>query len=144
MKELKRGDMMEVFGEVDHFIVAVGSKLRSETKELIMLNGLSGVLGTKYPTLPAAMGKWIAETCGDGGAFYLRCAGKVGIIQNMDLPRNGVNLSYIGAGVLMLSQLARLHSEKKYALEWPGHTEPEWLLKNMFDKLPANVEVWKP
>ena len=144
MNEIKYGDMMEVFDQVDHFIICVGSKLRSETGELIMLNGLAGVLGLKYPTLSSKMGAWIKETCGDGGEFYLRCSGKVGILQHMITPRNGINLGLISRALKELTELALANPEKVYALEWPGYTEPEWLLGRMIPQLPENIHVWKP
>lgn len=144
MKEVKRGDMMQVFDQVDHFIICVSSKLRGETGELIMLNGLAGVLGLKYPTLASKMGAWIKETCGDSGEFYLRCSGKVGILQHMHSPRNGVNLGLISGGLKRLTELAQANPEKSYALEWPGYQEPEWLLKHSIAQLPLNIQVWKP
>lgn len=144
MNVIKYGDMMEVFDQVDHFIICVGSKLRGETGELIMLNGLAGVLGLKYPTLSSKMGAWIKETCGDGGEFYLRCSGKVGILQHMITPRNGINLGLISRALKDLTELALANPEKVYALEWPGYTEPEWLLGRMIPQLPENIHVWKP
>lgn len=144
MNVIKRGDMMQVFGEVDHFIICVSSKLRSETGELIMLNGLAGVLGLKYPTLAGKMGAWIKETCGDSGEFYLRVSGKVGILQHMHSPRNGINLGLISGALNLLEEMARANPDKSYALEWPGYTEPEWLLKGLIDRLPTNIQVWKP
>ena len=144
MNEIKDGNMMEVFDQVDHFIICVGSKLRSETGELIMLNGLAGVLGLKYPTLSSKMGAWIKETCGDGGEFYLRCTGKVGILQHMISARNGVNLGLISRALKDLTVLALANPEKVYALEWPGYTEPEWILGRMTFDLPENIHVWKP
>lgn len=144
MNEIKYGDMMQVFDQVDHFIICVGSKLRNETGELIMLNGLAGVLGLKYPTLSSKMGAWIKETCGDGGEFYLRCTGKVGILQHMISARNGINLGLISRALKDLTELALANPEKVYALEWPGYTEPEWLLGRMLPQLPENIHVWKP
>lgn len=144
MNTIKRGDMMSVFDEVDHFIICVSSKLKAETGELIMLNGLSGVLGLKYPTLGSKMGAWIAGECGDGGTFHLRVAGKVGILQHMRSPRNGVDLGLISGALSNLSVLAQANPNKVYALEWPGYTEPEWLLEGMIRQLPLNIHVWKP
>lgn len=144
MNVIKRGDMMDVFDEVDHFIICVGSKLRAESGELIMLNGLAGVLGLKYPTLSGKMGAWIKETCGDGGEFYLRCSGKVGILQHMISLRNGINLGLISGALLRLTTLAEANPDKSFALEWPGYTEPEWLLKGLIERLPSNIQVWKP
>lgn len=141
---IKYGNMMDVFDQVDHFIICVGSKLRGETGELIMLNGLAGVLGLKYPTLSSKMGAWIKETCGDRGEFYLRCSGKVGILQHMISARNGINLGLISGGLKQLTELAQANPEKVYALEWPGYEEPEWLLKGMLADLPANIHIWKP
>jgi hypothetical protein len=144
MNTIKRGDMMSVFDEVDHFIICVASKLRSETGELIMLNGLAGVLGLKYPTLKAKMGAWIKETCGDGGEFYLRANGKVGILQHMISPRNGVDLRLVSRALHDLTAVALANRGKTFALEWPGHTEPEWMFKGLIDPLPGNIQVWKP
>jgi hypothetical protein len=144
MNKIIYGDMMEVFDKVDHFIICVGSKLKAETGELIMLNGLAGVLGLKYPTLKVKMGAWIKETCGDGGEFYLRCSGKVGILQHMQVPRNGVNIGLIAKALHDLTAVALANRGKTYALEWPGYTEPEWLLKGLIDPLPGNIQVWKP
>lgn len=144
MNEIKYGDMMQVFDQVDHFIICVGSKLRGETGELIMLNGLAGVLGLKYPTLSSKMGAWIKETCGDNGEFYLRCSGKVGILQHMISARNGVNLGLVSRALKELTALALANPEKVYALEWPGYTEPVWLMRGLIEPLPENIHVWKP
>jgi hypothetical protein len=144
MNVIKHGDMMDVFDQVDHFIICVGSKLRVETGELIMLNGLAGVLGLKYPTLKAKMGAWIKETCGDGGEFYLRCSGKVGILQHMISPRNGINLGLISGALLRLATLAQANPDKVFALEWPGYDQPEWMLNSLIERLPSNIQVWKP
>ena len=144
MNVIKRGDMMDVFDQVDHFIICVGSKLKAESGELIMLNGLAGVLGLKYPTLKVKMGAWIKETCGDGGQFYLRCSGKVGILQHMVTPSNGINLGLISGALLRLASLAEAHPTKSFALEWPGYNQPEWMLKGLIERLPGNIQVWKP
>jgi hypothetical protein len=145
MNEIIRGDMMSVFDSVDHFIICVGSKLESGTGELVMLNGLAGVLGLKYPTLKVKMGAWIKETCGDRGEFYLRVSGKVGILQHMHSPRNGVNLGLVSEALHRLKELALANPTKLYALEWPGYDSPEWMLNSLtLYTLPANVQVWKP
>lgn len=144
MNEIIRGDMMDVFDKVDHFIICVGSKLKADTGELIMLNGLAGVLGLKYPTLSSKMGAWIKETCGDCGMFYLRCSGKVGILQHMITPRNGINLGAISGGLLRLTSLAEANPDKTYALEWPGYGQPDWMVADMVKRLPDNIQVWKP
>lgn len=145
MNELIRGDMMQVFNNVDHFIICVGSKLKAETGELIMLNGLAGVLGLKYPTLQEKMGAWIKEFCGDSGEFYLRVSGKVGMLQHMITPRNGINLGLISGGLIRLAELAADNPTKTYALEWPGYDQPEWMLNSLpLYTLPANVQIWKP
>jgi hypothetical protein len=144
MNKIIYGDMMEVFDKVDHFIICVGSKLKAESGELIMLNGLAGVLGLKYPTLKVKMGAWIKETCGDSGEFYLRATGKVGILQHMVTPRNGVNVGLVSKALHDLTAVALANRGETYALEWPGYTEPEWLLKGLIDPLPGNIQVWKP
>lgn len=144
MKEIIRGDMMEVFDKVDHFIICVGSKLRSENNELIMLNGLAGVLGTKYPTLKEKMGAWIAAECGSEGEFYLRCTGKVGILQHSQAARQGVNISILSTGLILLAELAEANPKKSFAVEWPGTNQIEKLVNEMVARLPANVQVWRP
>lgn len=144
MKEVIRGDMMEIFDKVDHFIICVGSKLRAENNELIMLNGLSGVLGTKYPTLKEKMGAWIADNCGSEGEFYLRVSGKVGMLQHVRLARQGLDISVLSTGLILLAELAEANPGKTYAVEWPGTSQTEKLANQMIDRLPANVEVWRP
>ena len=144
MNEIIRGDMMSVFDSVDHFIICVASKLASDSGELIMLNGLAGVLGLKYPTLKVKMGAWIKETCGDAGEFYLRCSGKVGIPQHVRLPRQGLDISVLSTGLILLAELAEANPKKSYALEWPGTRQTEKLTNQMIERLPSNVQVWKP
>lgn len=144
MKEIIRGDMLSVLGSVDHFIICTGSNLRSADKTLVMLNGLAGVLAAKYPVMPAAMGKWILDTVGDCGIFNLRCVAKVGLFQNMILPRHGCDLGLVSRACILLSELARANPEKSYALEHPGGTEPEFMVQGLINMLPANVSVWKP
>ena len=144
MKEVKRGDMMDVFDKVDHFIIAVGSKLRSENSELIMLNGLAGALGLKYPTLKVKMGAWIAGGCGSEGEFYLRVSGKIGMLQHNQTPRRGLSVSILSTGLRLLADLAEANPGKKYALEWPGTAQTEKLVNQMIERLPANVQVWRP
>lgn len=144
MKVINRGDMMSVFDKVDHFIIAVGSKLRSESNELIMLNGLAGALGLKYPTLKVKMGAWIAGECGSEGEFYLRVSGKVGMLQHSQAPRQGVSISILSTGLRLLAEAAEANPEKQYALEWPGTPQIEKLVLEMLQGLPANVQVWRP
>lgn len=144
MSILKYGDMMEMFGKVDHFIVCVGSKLRAESGELIMLNGLSGALGTKYPTLKEKMGAFVAEECGSEGEFYLRCTGKVGILQHKKAERQGVVIDILSTGISLLASYAEDNPGKTFALEWPGTAQIETLVDRMVARLPDNVQVWKP
>lgn len=144
MKEVIRGDMMSIFDKVDHFIISVGSKLRNENNELIMLNGLSGALGIKYPTLKEKMGAWIAGECGSEGEFYLRVSGKVGMLQHSQAPRQGVSISILSTGLRLLAEVAEANPEKQYALEWPGTPQIEKLVNQMIERLPANVQVWRP
>ena len=144
MKPIIRGDMMDIFDKVDHFIICVGSKLRSDTNELIMLNGLAGALGLKYPTLKEKMGAWIAEECGSEGEFYLRVAGKVGILQHMQAPRQGVSISILSTGLRLLADEAEANPGKQYALEWPGTPQIQHLADEMVQRLPSNVQVWRP
>lgn len=144
MKQVIRGDMMSVFDKVDHFIICVGSKLRSGTNELIMLNGLAGALGLKYPTLKVKMGAWIAGECGSEGEFYLRVSGKVGMLQHYQLPRQGVSISILSTALRLLADEAEANPGKQYALEWPGTAQIETLVDEMIQRLPANVQVWRP
>lgn len=144
MKEIIRGDMMEVFDKVDHFIICVGSKLRSENNELIMLNGLAGVLGTKYPTLKEKMGAYVAAECGSEGEFYLRCTGKVGILQHKKAERQGVVIDILSTGLSLLASYAEANPDKSIALEWPGTAQIETLVNRMVARLPSNVQVWRP
>ena len=144
MKKVFRGDMMDVFDKVDHFIICVGSKLRSENNELIMLNGLAGALGLKYPTLKAKMGAWIAGECGSEGEFYLRVSGKVGMLQHYQVARQGVSISILSTGLRLLAEDAEANPGKQYALEWPGTQQIEKLVNQMIQRLPANVQVWRP
>lgn len=144
MKKVFRGDMMDVFDKVDHFIITVGSKLRDECNELIMLNGLAGALGLKYPTLKVKMGAWIAGECGSGGEFYLRVSGKVGMLQHSQAPRQGISISILSTGLRLLADEAEANPGKQYALEWPGTQQIEKLVNQMIERLPANVQVWRP
>ena len=144
MKPIIRGDMMDIFDKVDHFIICVGSKLRSGTNELIMLNGLAGALGLKYPTLKEKMGAWIAGECGSEGEFYLRVTGKVGILQHMQAPRQGVSISILSTGLRLLADEAEANPQKQYALEWPGTQQIQSLADEMVQRLPSNVQVWRP
>lgn len=144
MKKVFRGDMMDVFDKVDHFIICVGSKLRKENNELIMLNGLAGALGLKYPTLKVKMGAWIAGECGSEGEFYLRVSGKVGMLQHCQAARQGVSIPILSTGLRLLAEEAEANPEKQYAVEWPGTQQIERLTNRMIERLPANVQVWRP
>lgn len=144
MKEVIRGDMMDIFDKVDHFIIVVSSKLRDGSNELIMLNGLAGALGLKYPTLKAKMGAWIAGECGSEGEFYLRVSGKVGMLQQNQVPRQGLNISILSTALRLLADEAEANPTKTYALEWPGIPHLETLVNQMIERLPANVQVWRP
>lgn len=143
-KTITRGDMMEVFSKVDHFIVVTGSNLRTADKALVMLEGMAGRLAKLHPTLPAAMGKWINDNHRDCGIFWLRCAGKVGLFQSMIMPRNGCDLGLVSKACHMLKDLALANPDKSYALEHPSIKDPEFMTQGLIDMLPDNVSVWKP
>lgn len=141
--KLMQGDMMTVFDQVDHFIVCVGSGLRSDGS-ITMHDGVAGALTKLHPAIPMAVGEWIKANHGDAGIFWLRVAGKVGVFQNSILLRNGVNLGLISAATKLLKELAEANPTKTYALEAPNGKDPYWMIKDMMATLPENVQVWQP
>ena len=141
--QLKTGRMMDIFNEVDHFIVCVASSLRSDDSAT-MLNGVAGELAKNIPQLPAAIGAFIKNSVGSCGCFWLRCESKVGVFQSGIMNKDGPNLMCISSAVIRLKELAEANPEKTYALEAPNGNEPYWLIKDIMAALPENVQVWIP
>lgn len=137
------GDMMSVFDEVDYFIICVGSKLTAADQKLVMNDGMAYRLAEKYPNMPAKLGALVKETYGDCGVFYFHCKSKLGLMQKHIVARHGADLNLLSHGGHMLAAMANSMPDKKFALEYPGAREPDFLLRGMINLLPDNVQVWK-
>lgn len=142
--KLMTGDMMSVFGQVDHFLICVGSNVKAATGELTMLDGLAGVLAKQHPGLPAQIGAWVKEQGCDGGIFGLKCTSKLGLFQHTIVLRDRPALGVISMSAKMLKAVAELNPDKTYALEAPNYNDPWFLVEGIMQTLPDNVQVWKP
>lgn len=143
MKEILHGDMMSVFGSVDHFLVCTSAIIKKGV--LVMDNRLGKVLADKHPTLPAAIGKWITENHeGQAPVYGVKADTKVGIFQNKILIPDFCNLGAVSFSTKKLAAIALANPTKTYALEAPNDSDRYFLIENIMKMLPDNVQVWLP
>lgn len=142
MATIAYGDMLDNLDKCDHALVCAGSALRSQTKELVMMNGCGYTLSQRYPQAPKAFGAKIQTACGDAGIYWLICEGKFGLFQNVILPRNGVHLGVISGSTKKLNELALANPGKKYFVEAFWLPDPQFACQGFIDTMPDNVTIW--
>lgn len=145
MPTFHTGDMMSVFGQVDHFIICTSAIVKNGA--LVMDKGLGKVLAEKHPSIPASIGKWIVDTHGVNGKinapmYGVKADTKVGIFQNKILVPDFCNTGAISVSVKMLKAIAEANPDKTYALEAPNDSDPYFLIENLLKPLPENVQIW--
>lgn len=144
MAIIQQGNMLNHMDEADHVIVCGGSKLRSETNELVMCSGLGAVIAERHPAATSAFGKLIYGKCRDGGLYGVFCSNKIGLFQNSIVPRHGVNLGVASESTKQLAEIAKANPDKTYFLEamWDSGT-PRFSCDAFIRALPDNVVIWE-
>lgn len=144
MASIRKGDMLAHMAECDHMIVCGGSKLRSETNELVMVSGLGATIAAQHPAAPRAFGKLINASCRDGGLYGVFCSNKIGLFQNSIVPRHGVNLGVASESTKQLVAIAEANPGKTYFLEAMWDKETSRFTCDAFVRaLPDNVIIWE-
>lgn len=141
MPTFHKGNMMDVFNDVDHFIVLCAGAVRSDGTAT-MIDGAAGQLAKLHPSMPVVVGQWLTKQAEHVATYGLRCNTKVGLFQHTVLARHGTNLGCVSMGCKMLKAIAEANPDKVYALESPGHSEPWFLVRDLIMTLPDNVQVW--
>lgn len=139
-----KGNMWSAWDQVDHFLITTNSTVKSNGA-VVMGRGIARQMRDQFPGIDAEIGSKILETCGSGGVYGTIIGSKIGVFQVKRFWGDEASPELIAHSAQMLTKHALEHSEKTYALNFPGIGNGKLAYEDvlpLLNVLPFNVQVW--
>ena len=144
MAIFRTGDMWSALPHTDFFIVTTNSFIRKDGA-LVMGRGIAQQLRDRVPGFDAQAGRWVQETVGHLGQYYLAIGPTYGLFQVKRHFSDKADFDLIQGSAERLRIVAESLPGHSFALNFPGIGNgglPYDQVKPLLNDLPDNVSIW--